>query len=625
MKAFTLDLAPDAAGAFSVLERARCSLLSGPAALAETPLAACLDELEACYTTHLAILQPAAGAPNATALIVVNTLVSALSAIRRGHPAGSAPATATSASGIALSNAPAISNDALEQVFISPVHQKLARDLKACDLSTEGGRRDALTLGFNMNNITSVRLLSFGDLALARRDPTCSLLSSLRPYLSEYTNYCLRVDTETEKIPDNLVDWSITGPDNNQDSFFLNFWAGKYDTMDWMGSATEPGMLSFRAARDAVAFKPIPPADHYCNPMIMRQLGEFGQTMFVIQGWPDIAVGAATNQGFTWNTWCIFYAEHLEKAFNLPTRVAQQDWIDYAHDQFIAALKLMRMLVSGLLNTTVDIAGKCLNYLMPWDAAPAENLRKQWTSWVDYKEQDARYTRYQSGRKKLPESDALRLQVLPLRSERHRSGKQVKRTADGNGKSRGGDADGESDFHSTEKEEVLVEKVATRGGAQINNKASKAGSTPHQLSKSLGIFDEPKQLFYASGVIFDVKALCKHYHTTFTGKCWHVLLTKRSTQKLLCCPCPSAKGHEGLTSAAHVLKDFKLEDATAQFGRSATPEEFIKINKMFPKPERGPNGAIAKKPALNKGGDHGKQKGKGPGRGGQSFQKPART
>ena len=152
----------------------------------------------------------------------------------------------------------------------------------------------------------------------------------------------------------------------------------------------------------------------------MRELAAFGQNFFCIQGFPDIARHVAEGNGFTWRTWWLFYADHLERALRF-NRELQLDWIDRAHEQAICGLRLMGEVVRSKLLSSVDIVSKQLDYVLPWDCAPANALRSEWALFQECDQGIQAYNKFGGG-----EAPSLyrahidpSLLHLPRRSERH--------------------------------------------------------------------------------------------------------------------------------------------------------------------------------------------------------------
>ena len=423
IKSFILDLSVENGESYGVIDKARRSLLSGGSASADCPMHMYLGELEGLLNGHLAILQPAAAVPGANARDVIGKLVSSITTIRRSVPsanAGQAGVSGASASSSAAGGAMAANNDAVEAVLASRAHQDLIAKVSACNLATEAGRRDAFTAGFDAKHVYAVRALTYGEAAILRRDATLAALGELRPFLLEYTNYGLCVDLTTGVIPKQLSWWSIAGPDGSKVTFFKQFWRQDYSVMDWYGSADEPGMLSFLSALHWLRHAPLHVADHYCVPFLVRQLADFGQNLFCIQGFPDIAQDVAEGDGFTWRTWWLFYADHLERALDFKREV-QLVWLDRAHEQAICALRLMGEVVRSKLQSSVDIVNKRLDYVLPWDCAPANVLRNEWVLSQDNDRGIQAYNRFCGGNAaRLSEAhpDVPRL-CLPRRSERY--------------------------------------------------------------------------------------------------------------------------------------------------------------------------------------------------------------
>ena len=312
--------------------------------------------------------------------------------------------------------------------------------------------------------------------------------------------------------------------------------------MDWYGSASEPGMLSFQAANDLIGFKPVASADYYCVPGLVRELADFGQRGFCVQGWPDVPEPTAMNQGFTWRTWWNFYAEHLDYATRLDTREAQLDWLDYAHDQGLNALRLMGETAKGILKSSVDITSKELKYLLTWDCAPANALREQVALHKLTKTDSAAYHRLQAGTSRAVNVDALKRQTLPLRSDRHGQDKGGKRRR----------GDNESD----------------------------GSRPPGSLASTVGWLT-PDHEFYASGQVWDMRRLAACFKVQLSEKCWGFLLNRKpAANRMACCPTPFAQGHRSPTDEAHRLNDLIVDQHMATYSRAATPEEKAK----FPHP-----------------------------------------
>ena len=106
IKAFILDLATSNTEAHRVCMKACAGL---PSAVAGSVLGHHLSDLEHLLCSHLALLQPAAALPGATAAGVVSSLLDSLSVIRRGGPLAGGGGGGSHASGVLPSNAGAAS------------------------------------------------------------------------------------------------------------------------------------------------------------------------------------------------------------------------------------------------------------------------------------------------------------------------------------------------------------------------------------------------------------------------------------------------------------------------------------------------------------------------------------
>jgi hypothetical protein len=52
-------------------------------------------------------------------------------------------------------------------------------------------------------------------------------------------------------------------------------------------------------------------------------------------------ISAAPQAGYSFATWCEFYANYLEQACSIPKLEARLDWLDVGHDMHVLALTLM--------------------------------------------------------------------------------------------------------------------------------------------------------------------------------------------------------------------------------------------------------------------------------------------
>lgn len=103
-------------------------------------------------------------------------------------------------------------------------------------------------------------------------------------------------------------------------------------------------------------------------------LAEFGECLLKAIGVPSTLPPGQS--GFTWRSWWTFYARHLEYVGCFPDRERQLDWLDAAHEQAIASLRLMSSLLRALITCT-ESRDRQLGALLPYDCHPAEVLREK--------------------------------------------------------------------------------------------------------------------------------------------------------------------------------------------------------------------------------------------------------
>ena len=376
LKAFILDLSSSSEEAYCACNKARASLLQGGSSSTETALAHCLPDLERCLGAQLALLQPIAARPGATATSVITNLVDALSSIRHNVPsavdssAGNSRAHGGHSDGSAVVAGPA-HRDAVEAAICSRAGQKFVSDFSVCDTTTAEGCLAAVATGFSRDCILTVRLLCHGDRNVARRCPELGGLLALRPYLPDYFTRCLTTDASTGRVPFHLLGWSLSET-SSRVRFFQQFLRQDFVLMDWAGVG-----LELHNARHLLPTSPLPVADHYCIPEVISMIIELGESLFLGMDIPTApALPAGAQSGFTWRSWWTFFVGHLRFGANhLPSCASMLNWLDEAHAQALEALRLMSTLLHAQLTST-EPAAQCLGVLLPYDCQPAVVLRR---------------------------------------------------------------------------------------------------------------------------------------------------------------------------------------------------------------------------------------------------------
>ena len=384
IKAFIIDMAFSNEDAYRAGGVARAGLLREDSASAAATLGHCLPELEHSLGSHLAILQPAAARPGATAMSVVNTLVQSLSVIQHRAPSSQGPAAASATAG---QSAPSRGGtDGIEAALRAGPFCAFVHAFGVCDTTTVAGSLEGIAAGFSRDCVLTVRLLCHGERNLARRHSHLAGLLALRPHLPSYFRHYLVENVSTRVVPYSRLrrDWNLNGSDGSSSLFLEQFLTQDLVSMDWMGLACQLGHPSWRSA--------LPPADHYCAPFVESWLigiGECllgsigvplslpGQTCVLVGGQPFCGWGPlplSGQAGFTWRSWWTFYVEHIRYGTqHMPSRERMLDWLDDAHAQALAAMRLMSHLLRTVL-TSAEPASVQLGALLPADCRPATIL-----------------------------------------------------------------------------------------------------------------------------------------------------------------------------------------------------------------------------------------------------------
>ena len=168
-------------------------------------------------------------------------------------------------------------------------------------------------------------------------------------------------------MPPECHAWSIVGTDGSRTLFLDQFLRQELHSMDWAGMA-----CNLRSALSNPVDCP-PSADHFCIPRIIEYIIYLGDGMFSAMGVPCVL---PPQRGFTWRSWWVFYTHHINFIERLPNRERMLDWLDEAHLQALAALRLMSSTLKALVTCT-DPAQHQLGPLLAIDCQPATVLRQK--------------------------------------------------------------------------------------------------------------------------------------------------------------------------------------------------------------------------------------------------------
>ena len=218
----------------------------------------------------------------------------------------------------------------------------MAKGFRACelacaglDLTTASGRRRALEFVFSSKSPLLVRLVIFGEKALAKRHPFLTLLMGCRIALPGYYGYCHTVDRLTGIGPKRIENWSITGK-SSTDTALLAAWL-KQQLVGFDYYHSEGGVYPLRTALDGTRFEPIKEADFWCRPACVRAYCDYMRTFNLADGFPDTVAS-----GFTRKTLGDFYIKHIQRCTRLNNLDEQYRWLQDASNQFVAVQRFVQ-------------------------------------------------------------------------------------------------------------------------------------------------------------------------------------------------------------------------------------------------------------------------------------------
>ena len=366
VNAYLLSRTSDPIYAHRLLRRSAAALLESR--VIDGPMEEWMSPLEERLVSQLPLLRRTANAPNATADNFVGELERDAAAIAARR--SSAPPPSSLASGAASSSAP--HGDAYEAALSTQPFREFAAAFAGYDISTVDGCLCGIAAGFSPKCILTVRVLCYGERTIARRHEQLGRLLEARPHLYSHFTLHLMADVETGEVPSYRREWSITGADGSDTLFLEQFLRQDIHLMAWAHMACKWQHALTGSANSSPLECP-PDADHFCVPSFIRVIIDLGERLFGAMGLPALL---PLPQGFTWRTWWVFYIDHVNFVSRLPSRERMLDWLDDAHLQALAALRLMSTTLKALLTCSAP-GSRALGALLPTDCQPARILREK--------------------------------------------------------------------------------------------------------------------------------------------------------------------------------------------------------------------------------------------------------
>lgn len=526
-----------------------------------TPLRQLILSLEAVLYSKQAVLGALVGSGVIGAASIISELVKQTHALRGAGASAPSVGPAAPTGHVATSGG---LSEALEAAFSAGPFVQFRAAMQQSDLLSTAGRRQAFEAATEGDCLLAVRLLVAGEPSLARRDEALGTLMNLRPFLAEWFTYVAAVDSSGNPHP-GLTKWSIAGAGNAKTGFIDQFLKQEFHAMNWIGAHDVPGLYHLQSERDFNPLAAPHPADHYCVPRTVRELGSFGQSLFSGLGYPAHPRPPPTGgpAGFSWQSWWELVAQVLEKATSISHRGAQLDWLDDVHQQAEAALVLMSRISKAEIFASEGIKDHKLNAVLPFDCAPAEYLRTKVREFDEDMVRERRRNPFGSGRGGGGQP-TLRAHAheIPLRSWRQRKRKLEPPLGPGG---KGGDG----------TPLIPDEEGPPTGGAALPDLVGGEDARPRKTVCWL----TPKSLLFVSGRVWDVRRLSAKLGVTIDSKCWEVLLSRRTPENRLR-ECPrGCKGfdHAALDSAAHTIAGFAAAEYATDFSRLASDAEKKKL------------------------------------------------
>ena len=464
--------------------------------------------------------------------------------------------------------------------------------ISGLDTSTAEGKRDAIAAGFTGDSVLTIRALvnttEGGDPVVARNS-SLATLSELRPYLYEYFNYIYRVDKATGLVPAHMTKYTFATA-TSKDLFNR---ALKFQFVGTDFLSAPHGALGLKMVRDGrKAPMTIHPADHYCVPSVIEDVGDFVHTLLVGMGASN-SIDAGI--GYTFKSFCDFYKRHLEKASRLDSKKEQFAHLTHAVEQFTSVLLLLEKTLSVAVFSKAPAEKSIAGVLIPLDCDPVEELNRRARSMDKMQADRADWEMFRGSASTL--TAAYDSYTIPRLSELPAEVK-IKTRAISKGKGAKGAKGGSDDPAATVGGRALGKRQAA--GDDV---AADQGSAPGSMAKAhkwLGSH------LVVSGLVWDVAALAGHLGVGLDKVEWPYLLSKcQDRNRPARCCAWGTKGHTSTTSSAHVIpgheQGLDIPALVPHFAVDATSEQMQGI-------QRHGGAASANKPAK---GARAKAKGRG--------------
>jgi hypothetical protein len=531
LKAYVLDREADPHSAYALLKRLHTALLTEDE---RAPgLLNTLDVLEREMAARQAALNQFAAKPQATAATIVNDLIAELASVRN---APALPAAASGPQGFPQQSHSALSDTAFEEATTkSQIFVDITSSLSACDQATKQGRIDAIAIGFEGSCVVACRTLlsttAAGD-PDHRKHPTLRALNGLRQVRMDYFNYILTVDFDTKVVPHRLRDYTLaTLKDTELMTQFLN---RQFRSMNWIDAPHGlNGFLRYDDNKSRSDF--CNPADHFCQPMLIRKLASYGQRLFSAIGTSPTADPAV---GFTFATMCDRYAQHLEVATKMNSLETQVKWMKEAVELF---------------GEILDDISMWINLMLAAPNVAAQNL---------------------AGRPLVYRTDTAMAKLL----EKER----VRTTVQDLGAEFGFAASSSSNPHFNPNILPLLSSHAGPANSQrppkTKRKMADTTGLPPGSNFGQSSWSADGKYLAVSGVVWNVPSLAAFLSVSADSLCWEVILARvRDENKMSRCPKFGTHRHKSATDSAHVIPShpngLDLDALAPRFARPLSDKE----------------------------------------------------
>lgn len=411
----------------------------------------------------------------------------------------------------------------------------MAQDIMSADVETDEGKLDAIAAGFRGDNILGRRVLCEGARTVASKQPALSRLFELRRHVPTYISWAL-VSDSAGATPKRLQQYNILGPVDSSgqpsaagQTFWEKLMKFELQTMDWISAPG--GLLAWKSAMEGgmAPLGKIHPQDCYTIPSVVQDLGLMIHKVLVAMGAAKESTGAA----LTFQDWTKRYVEHLWAAKHLPED-ARLGHIDECHNLFAMSLRVAGDRMAETLNCLRPDLHGSIPPFFPLNEPPLSVV----IEWQSTREQalNLMYAHRGIFSPVKPPSHAAGSSSedpweLPRRSKRQRA-----------------------------SEDPWPKKQKTGEGLSSSPPTDRARAEPGSLVASHLWLVKDTEL-YVSGKVWFVKKIAAHLKVKAGNYCWPVLLNARfGVNRLAHCESHRAKGHESLTSAAHVINGLNIDD-----------------------------------------------------------------